>query len=250
MIFGETKTTDTAENGTADDTDISGTYVNSRTPAKGFASFQRYVMALAAPVHIIRSDDGTYRMEAQGESVDIKPVGNDLYRFDDGEDADIMCIESLSDGTVVMHQMANDLVRDNSAPVKGLLFCYYLVSGIAALVLIIIKIVRKANNKLKMYKGCGIVFAAQMAKFTVFVSYIMFNVVCRLGLTKLPSAVWCIINIICAVICGAAVISDLAGLFSKSDNKGKAWKYILNIIFNVLTVAAVIVLELYRFWGI
>jgi len=78
----------------------------------------------------------------------------------------------------------------------------------------------------------------------------MLNVVCRLGLTKLPSAAWCIINIICAVICGAAVISDLTGLFSKSDNKAKAWKYILNIIFNVLTVAAVIVLELYRFWGI
>lgn len=250
VIFGETKTNDTAENGTADDTDISGTYVNSRTPAKGFASFQRYVMALAAPVRITKSGGGTYKMVSQGDSFDIQPVGNDLYRFDDGEDTDIMCIESLSDGTVVMHQMANDLVRDNSAPVKGLLFCYYLVSGIAALVLIIIKIVRKANNKLKMYKGCGIVFAAQTAKLTVFVSYIAFNGICRLGAEKLPSAVWCIINIICAVICGAAVISDITGLFSKSDNKGKAWKYILNIVFNVLTVAAVIVLELYRFWGI
>lgn len=252
LVFGEVQSDDIPTGDITEREDISGKYINTRSGFKGFYKGVTYFNNIAGGgiIDIVKKDDDTYKLRMGSEdNITVKSIGNGLYSMDDGETASVNSFETLSDGTMIFHYSAQDFVRDNNAPVKGALMLYFLLSGAAVFILFIVKIVLKATGKLKPYAGSRVILAAQIAKFTAFLVFFAMNIICKLGVERPVGMVWCIINTVCGALCAFAVLSDIKCLFSKSDEKGRAWKYILNIIFNGLIVLAVVWLELYRFWG-
>ena len=120
---------------------------------------------------------------------------------------------------------------------------------LVAAVLLIIKLIKKIAKKYKSYPGAKLVTAAQFAKLvsaSVIVCWLSVMTP-QYGLYKWQGVTGCLVQMVCFVLC---ILS--AGVCVKalaSAKKGK-FKYIVNIVANVLFAAAMVVFELMVFWGV
>jgi hypothetical protein len=120
--------------------------------------------------------------------------------------------------------------------------------AVASGIIVLVKFILVLAKKRKTYKGSKQISLAQLFKLAPIAAVIPM-LVSPIGVTKPLGIIFAAASAICAVFAAIAVVSDVTALCSKADNKAKAWRYILNIIWNVMAVATVLVFEMYQFWG-
>ena len=70
------------------------------------------------------------------------------------------------------------------------------------------------------------------------------------GITKTQGYVVFGIEAACLVVFAATLVSSVIGLFSKDEEAGPKWKYIMSILGNGVSIAMMLLLELVNIWGI
>ena len=224
-------------------TDLSGIYLTSRTNHKGI--IKAYGLLSVLPVS--RLDDGKFGVAGL---VDIEYIGNGLYSVkQEGLDGSYtMYPHNLDDGTMIVDMGAMTYIKNDTVIPKIILFAVFLIMAVVSAVIVFVKFILVLAKKRKTYKGSRIISIAQLFKVTA-VAAIVPMLISSVGTTKPLGILFAVAAAVCAVSAAAAVVSDIVALCSKAENKAKPWRYIFNIIWNILTIATVLVFEMYQFWG-
>ena len=230
----------------SDDTeklDLSGIYINSRSYHSGILNFVTYLSCVPAT----RVEEGKYTVAG---IADITYIGDDLYYFvQEGEISGILAPKVLDDGTQTVNIMGSlSLIKDNMYIPKIALLAVFLIMAIVSAVIVFVKLILVLAQNRKTYKGSKQISLAQLFKIAPIAATVPI-LISPIGVTKMMGIIFASVSVICAVFAAIAVVSDIAALCSKAENKAKPWRYILNIIWNVLTIATVLVFEMYQFWG-
>ena len=114
------------------------------------------------------------------------------------------------------------------------------------------KIISLIARKLEGYKGLVLITVSQVIRPAVIVPVIALLTSYQnlYGLTRTQGYTVFGIEAACLVLFAATLISSAVCLFSKSEEKGPVWKYILSIAGNGLSIALILILELVNIWGI
>lgn len=222
--------------------DLSGIYISSRSYHKGIL---KLITSLNC-IPVTRVEEGKYTVAGLA---DITYIGNGLYSFvQEGAGSETIAVKVLDDGTKIADMGAMSLIQDNMFIPKIALIIAFVIMAIASGIIVLVKFILVLAKKRKTYKGSKQISLAQLFKLAPIAAVIPM-LVSPIGVTKPLGIIFAVASVICAVFAAISVVSDVTALCSKADNKAKAWRYILNIIWNVLTVATVLVFEMYQFWG-
>ena len=114
------------------------------------------------------------------------------------------------------------------------------------------KIISLIARKLDGFKGWVLISLSQLVRPAVIVPIIMlFSSYQHLyGITRTQGYTVFGIEAACLVIFAATLVSSAVCLFSKSEEKGPAWKYVMSILGNGVSIAMMLMLELVNIWGI
>ena len=174
--------------------------------------------------------------------------GSTFYLSDDSMGA-MAHYSVLDDGTQVLDIGSAGYVTEKGLVAELILLVAYVVCVLVAAVLLVIKLIKLIAKRYKSYPGARSVTAAQLAKLVsagVIVCWLSV-ITPQYGLYKWQGVAGCLVQMVCFVLC---ILS--AGVCVKalaSVKKGK-FKYIVNIVANVLFAAAMVVFELMVFWGV
>ncbi len=243
LIMGKAETESNSATDDGKTTDLSGIYLPSRTNHKGI--LKMYGLLSVLPVS--RIDDGKFDVAGM---IEIEYAGNGFYSMkQEGMDVTYtMYPHTLEDGTKIVDLEAMTYFQDDTVIPKIALLAVFLIMAVVSAVIILVKFILILAKKRKTYKGSKIISIAQLFKVTAVAAAVpmLFS---SIGVTRPLGILFAVAAAICAVSAAIAVVSDITALCSKAENKAKPWRYILNIIFNSLAVATVLVLEMYQFWG-
>ncbi len=242
LIMGEAKTDSEPAAGDTEKVDLSGIYVNSRSYHKGILKLITSLNCMPAT----RVEEGKYTVAG---IADITYIGNGLYSFvQEGVGSGILALKVLDDGTKIVDMGSMSFIQDNMFIPKIALLVIFVIMAIASGIIVFVKFILVLAKKRKTYKGSKQISLAQLFKLAPIAAAVPM-LVSSIGVTKTLGIIFAAASAICAVFAAIAVVSDITALCSKAENKAKAWRYILNIIWNILTVATVLVFEMYQFWG-
>lgn len=226
--------------------DLTGTYASSRSYWHGFLKW----FSCLNVVPVTPMADGNYSVAGLYE---IRHVGGDLYLLhSDADSMDMLCAAgTMEDGRKVIRLGAMEYIQDDLAMVKIAAVALLELISIVSLFILLVKLIRLLCKRRYSYRGSVLISAAQGGKVLMTATMIVLLAICgSTGATHPLGMLYCAVNVLCAVLCAAAVVSDVLALVKKSEDNARAWRYILNILWNVFTVACIIGFEMYRFWGI
>lgn len=243
LIMGEAETKDNSASDDGKMTDLSGIYLPSRTTRRGILK----VYGLLSVLPVSRIDDGKFGVAGL---VDIEYIGNGLYSVkQEGVDGSYtMYPHNLDDGTMIVDMGAMTYIKNDTVIPKIILLVVFLLMAVVSAVIVFVKFILILAKKRKTYKGSRIISIAQLFKVTA-VAAIVPMLISSVGTTKPLGILFAVAAAVCAVSAAAAVVSDIVALCSKAENKAKPWRYILNIVFNIIAAATVVIFEMYQFWG-
>ncbi len=242
LILGKAKTSSAPAAGDTEKEDLSGIYISSRSYHKGIL---KLITSLNC-IPVTRVEEGKYTVAGLA---DITYIGNGLYSFvQEGAGSGTIAVKVLDDGTKIADMGIMSFIQDNMFIPKIALIAVFFIMAIASGIIVLVKFILVLAKKRKTYKGSKQISLAQLFKLAPIAAAVTL-LVSPIGVTKPLGIIFAAASAICAVFAATAVVSDVTALCSKADNKAKAWRYILNIIWNVLTVATVLVFEMYQFWG-
>lgn len=233
---GYEKITDSTE-------DLSGVYIGARAVRHGPLKFMSYLGLMPATA----VGNGEYDVAGMAK---IETMSNGLLWFvQDGAGYPGVAYQ-LADGTRVFTLGSQSFVDEPFLIPNVVLIAIYIVCTLVGVILLLVNLILVLVKKYKKYTGDKFITAAKIARI-VSVGVIVFWLSVfplQYGITKAQGIVGCVIQMICAVIYLIAAAASCKGLFTK-DEKRKV-RYVMNILENVLCFAAVISLELIRFWGV
>ena len=224
---------------------ISGYYMNSRSVFRGLLGY----IALA--------QGSVMREEATS-------LGNGLFRtvteIPDPEDADetvrvgeLICLKTCSDGNEHIQLGSVELIRDKAYFGKLFLLTLYLVLGIAAFYLLLIRLKMKRAGKTAELKNTGFMTLGQFGRLlSVAALFVSFYIYCLNsgGLSAGECRIIGIVQMVCIAVCGAAAVISAVMLLKHRAEKRYSVRCALSAAGNALAVFAIVFFEMYRFWGI
>ena len=241
LILGKSETVDVSV-GDTEKEDLSGIYINSRSYHKGILK----LLTSLNCIPVTRVEEGKYTVAGLA---DITYIGNGLYSFvQEGAGSGIIALKVLDDGTKIADMGSMSFIQDNMFIPKIALIVLFVIMALVSAIIVLVKFILVLAKKRKTYKGSKQISLAQLFKLAPIAAAVPM-LLSSIGVTKPLGIIFAAASAICAVFAAIAVVSDVTALCSKADNKAKAWRYILNIIWNILTVATVLVFEMYQFWG-
>ncbi|MCR4807642.1 MAG: beta-lactamase family protein [Lachnospiraceae bacterium] len=225
--------------------DISGLYLSARAIRKGPLRFMSLLGLMPAKRTGVDEYDvmGMYK---------VKRLGEDVYFISDDKIGMAGSYKVLNSGVRVLNMDSSAYVTEKGLICELFLLAFYGIATVIAIFILLIKLIRLIAKKRKPYKGAGPITAAQIAKPVSLgvVAFWLSAYMTQYGIYRYQGIAGCLVQNLCAVLYAVALISSLAAIFSSAeDAKGKG-KYIINFLANSLCLAAVYVLELYKFWGI
>ncbi len=242
LIMGKSETASAPAAGDTEKVDLSGIYINSRSNHRGILKLMTYLNCMPTT----RVEEGKYTVAG---IADITYIGNGLYSFvQEGAGSGILAPKVLDDGTKIVDMGSMSFVQDNMYIPKVALLVVFVIMAIASGIIVFVKFILVLVKKRKTYKGSKQISLAQLFKLAPIAALVPM-LASSVGVTKPLGIIFAAASAICAISAAIAVVSDITALCSKAENKAKAWRYILNIIWNILTVATVLVFEMYQFWG-
>ena len=222
--------------------DLSGLCISARSWRRGPLRF----MSMLGLMPITRVSEDEYSVAGM---YNVTRFAEDAYYVQDDSTGMAAEYRVLDDGTMVFDMASSGYVSETGLIAELILMCLYVLCIAVAAVLLIIKLIKVIAKKNKSYEGSKIVTAAQLAKI-ISVGVIVFWLSVfssQYGLYKPQGVIGCFVQMICFVVCLASAFVSVKAL-TKGD-KGK-FKYIVNVLGNVVFAAAMVVFELMKFWGV
>ena len=216
--------------------DFKGEYTPSRSPLKGIASFYSFLSSVD-----LEKIDG------------ITDIGNDVYKYSYIEDytdrVTILGRSRYSDGTEGIRAGAVEYIPTKMYVPKICLLTAFFLIGISA---IFVLLARRKLIKAKMigsYKGNQILTCAQVAKVASIFAIVLLLAFIEYGPTKAVGITVGVTQMICFALCALAGCAGIVFFVKRKTSKFGKICYIFSITGNVITASAILVFEMYKFWG-
>ncbi len=223
---------------------LAGYYAGCRSIRKGF--YKAYGLISLLPVTY--KGDNTY--DAMGMA-SIRQLSDNVCELEQGNTYPAY-VYTTSDGSVIFTLGSQSFVRDNTILPSIVLLVIYAVMTFASAFMVLGKIISLIARKLEGYKGLVLITVSQVIRPAVIAPVIALLTSYQnlYGITRAQGYMVFGIEAACLVLFAATLISSAVCLFSKSEEKGPVWKYILSIAGNGLSIALILILELVNIWGI
>lgn len=225
--------------------DISGLYIGTRSMRHGPLK----ILSLISILPLTKQSDDSFSALNVAK---IQRIADGTLWLSQGEAGYAAGDRTLPDGTRVIGLGAQSYATDKWAPVCLIALAVYLLFMLIGLLLLLIKLIGRIAKKRHGYYNSAMMTWAQILR-AVSVGAVVFLLTRypnQYGLTKMQGYISCGTQ---ALICLFFLITawrDLCGMFSKREDKAGGFKYFANFVANGASVFAVIMLELFRFWGI
>ena len=223
---------------------IKGFYAGCRSIRHGF--FKIYGMLSTLPISY--TGDNTY--DAAGIAT-IRQISDNYLILE--QDANYPgYVYTTSDGSKIFTLGSQSFVLDNTILPSLVLLVIYLLMTVVTIFMLIMKVVDLISKKLFPYKGLLLITASQILRPAVLMPIILLltSYSSLYGLTHAQGYVVFGVEAVCLAVFVATLISSCIGLFSKSEDAGPKWKYIMSILGNGVSIAMMLLLELVNIWGI
>lgn len=247
LIYGEQEMPDTKDLGgdIKKHEDISGLYHGVRSILHGPMRW----MGIAGVLPILPAGADSFNVVGIAT---IDRISDDVLRLNQNGYQIPLVVRNLSDGGRMMTLGEQSYISktENMVGMAGLIVL--VLFTVISAVMLFVKLILLIAKKRKKFIGRGIMTLAQLARLASVGVLIWFSSIYGIyyGLPKLQGMIGVGIQALCLLIYVLAVCTDLRGLFSKSEEKAGAGKYLINLIANGGSVFAVFALELIRFWGV
>lgn len=247
LIYGEQEMPDTKDLGgdIKKHEDISGLYHGVRSNLHGPMRW----MGLANVLPILPAGADSFNVVGIAT---INRLSDDVLQLNQNGFQVPLVGKNLSDGgkMITLGEQSYISKTENLVGTIGMVVLV-LFTLIGALMLFI-KLILLIAKKRKKFIGRGIMTLAQLARLVSVGVLVWFLTIygAYYGLPKLQGMIGIGIQAVCLLIYVLAVLTDLRGMFSRSEEKAGFGKYFINLIANGGSIFAVFALELIRFWGV
>lgn len=223
---------------------LAGYYSGCRSVRKGF--FKVFGMLSFLPVSY--KGDNTY--DAMGMAT-IRQLSDNVCELEQ-QGVYPAYVYKTSDGSTIFTLGSQSFALDKTFLPSVVLLGIYLVMTLVSVFMILGKIISLIARKLDGFKGWVLISLSQLVRPAVIVPILMlFSSYQHLyGITRTQGYTVFGIEAACLVIFAATLVSSAVCLFSKSEEKGPAWKYVMSILGNGVSIAMMLMLELVNIWGI
>lgn len=245
-LFGATSTPDMSKyTGTVSNPGgIAGVYAGCRSIRRGV--FKIYGMLSFLPANY--TGDNTY--DAFGVAT-IHQLSDHVCTLEQSATYPAYVYET-SDGTMIFTLGSQSFAKDNTIVPSVALLVIHIVMALAGIFMLIFKFIGLITKRLDRYKGHLLISLSQLLRPAIIVPIIIFlgTYSHYYGLTKTQGYVFFGVEAVCFIVFCATFISSGIGIFSKSEEAGPKWKYIMSVLGNGVSIAMMLLLELVNIWGI
>lgn len=225
--------------------ELSGMYNGTRSIRRGIYK----IWGLMSILPVNYSGNNTY--DAAGMAT-IHQISDNVIVLEQNGQSFPGYVYKVSDGTTVITLGAQSFSKDGlllPTLICTVMFILITVTGVFAL---IYKLIGMLTKKFSNYRGFLLIALSQL-----------FRVICILppatligpymdqyGLTRTQGYIFFGTEALCFAIFTATVISSFMGLFSKKEDAGPKYKYIMSILGNGICIAAILLLDMLNIRGI
>jgi hypothetical protein len=230
-VFGE-PSVGTYENGNEKPVETEEYYLPTRSFNSGQLKFVRYLNAVSAKDMGTITDRGDGLCFMKGAAM---PVGRNSY----------------SDGKEGFLLGAQELIPEKMYVPELLLLAGLFMSAVFAGLILLAKRKLIKSGKLRVRKGEILLSAGQAVKIVSVLSliYAVARLLSYPGFTRTDGTVVGILQIICIILCSAAAVVGVVRLVGRNTTGYGRILSACSAAGNIVTVAAVVFFEMYRFWG-
>ena len=223
---------------------IAGVYAGCRSIRHGF--FKIYGMLNMLPASY--TGDNTY--DVAGVAT-IRQLNDNVCTLEQTA-TDPAYVYTTSDGTRIMTLGSQSFALDNTIVPSLALLVIYVIMTFVGILMLLFKLIGLIAKRLDRYKGLLLITVTQAIRPAVIIPLIpLLSSYSHLyGLTRTQGYVTFGIEAACFAVFAATLVSSVIGLFSKSEDAGPKWKYIMSILGNGVSIAMMLLLELVNIWGI
>lgn len=233
LVFGNLSP-DKYVSGTVEDAKLNGYYLAARSTYRGMLKFIPYLSAVSA------STIG-----------DTQDIGNNVYQVSNQESAMIFGIKTYPNGNTGLQLPSSDYLHDSFYLLKLCLLTVYILLAVSALYFLRIRHKLKKHRKWTAFNGSSVMTAGYIARIVSVLAVLGLYVVFTKyngGIPVIAGAVFGIIQMLCAAVCGISTVTSCISVISHKKEKLLTVRYILNTIGCVLPIIAILYFEMYRFW--
>lgn len=187
-----------------------------------------------------------------GDDMKAENLGKNVVQFSDGNAAILVGTHTAADGRQVLQTPSADLFRDRFYVLRLVLFTLYATAAAAAYYLLRIRLRLKLAGKWRGYGGAAVIGAGYGAQLLSLLSVLVLGTVFLLNFGGASAALFNTVGtvqMLCGAVCAAAAVRAGMGLFSAKCEKAVRIWYGISAAGNLLTVLAIILFEMFRFWA-
>lgn len=223
---------------------IAGMYAGTRSIRHGF--FKIYGMLSMLPASY--TGDNTY--DVAGVAT-IRQLNDNVCTLEQSSIYPAY-VYTTSDGTRILTLGFQSFALDNTIVPSLVLLVIYIGMTVVGVFMLIFKAIGLISKKLDRYQGLLLITITQAIRPAVIIPLIPLLESCShlYGITHTQGYIVFGIEAACFVVFAATLVSSVIGLFSKSEDAGPKWKYVLSILSNGISIAMMLLLELVNIWGI
>ena len=245
-VFGEPSVPDmSAYEGTVTNPgSLAGVYAGCRSIRHGF--FKIYGMISMLPATY--SGDNTY---SAGGVATIRQISDNVCVLDQSASYPAY-VYKTSDGIQIFTLGSQSFALDNTIVPTLVLTAIFIIMCIVGAFMLIGKLISLIGRKLEPYKGLLLITITQLIRPVVFMPILalLTSYSTLYGITRQQGYVVFGVEAACMAVFAATLISSAFWLFSKNEECGPKWKYIMSILGNGVSIAMMLMLELLNIWGI
>jgi CubicO group peptidase (beta-lactamase class C family) len=161
-------------------------------------------------------------------------------------------VYTTSDGTKILTLGSQSFALDNTIVPSLTLLVIYIGMCLVGVLMLIFKLIGLISRKLEHYQGLLLITITQIIRPAVIIPLILLlaSYSHYYGITQTQGYIVFGTEAICLAVFCATLVSSAIGVFSKSEDAGPKWKYIMSILGNGVSIAMMLLLELVNIWGI
>ena len=246
LLFGEGKNASfAAESEVQGAENLSGRYITARSLGRGILRFSSFSNSAGI------TDFGNGRFGVSG-LFEMSYAGNGLYIVSQGDYIYPASVTTNEKGTKIIHVTSSDFVENPFGGINTIILWIFVMLGLTAVVIVVVKIIMQLLKKFKSYEGSGLIMISELAMFFSMLAAVVSVNLYRnqYGLTKLQGALFGLVQMACFF---AAVLSVLSRIWAikngAEDDSSLKMRYIVNIGMNGIFGFSVVFLQLFMFWG-
>ena len=246
LIFGQAATPDLS-NCTSQITsqgNMAGMYGGTRAIRRGFFKFY----GILSMMPVTYKDNNEYDV---GGMATIYQVSDDVFVLEQSNKYP-GCVYQTSDGTKILTLGMQSFTIDNTIIPSLVLLAVFIVMAVAGVVCLMIKLIGRLARKYEGYKGSLLITLSQIFRVICLVPPIWLIPVYsdQYGITHQQGYIFFGVEAACFAVFAATLISSVLGLFSKSENAGPKYKYVMSILGNGVAIVMMLLLEFLNIRGI